>query len=128
MREIKFRAKDRATNQWVYGYPYKSELGNWFILTETSKYHIDNDTFGEYTGIKDIKGREIYEGDIVQIYWGGDYEDKSLKGIITWDNASLKILIHGKEINYYNTFEVEYPFKSYEIIGNIHETSNYDEN
>ncbi len=132
MREIKFRGKRIDNGQWVCGQLrfYDNDFceimesgekrqtchvdGKPFYQSFAKVYEVDPATVGQYTGLKDRNGVEIFEGDIIRI-------DGMGVGVVDYEEG--RFAMHRKEERFcwpvYCRIDHS-PFVP-EIIGNIHD-------
>lgn len=116
-REIKFRFWDGADNCWSPP-----------SLVEFSYQDVDNESVGvpfhlygkeiiiqQYTGLKDKNGKEIYEGDLIEIGYG---EHTGAIGKVIFEYGSFMLESEHKAI-----FQDTYKSILYgQVIGNIFES------
>lgn len=118
MREIKFRAKTATTNRWAYGH-YAFTQGHHVIYEDGEPFIIVLSTLGQYTGLKDKGGFDIYEGDITTTDLSRPYL------VVVFRNGSFMYQCHHDGEDYhdvmlFNKKDLDRDVYT-EVIGNIYE-------
>ena len=139
MRQIKFRGKRIDNGEWVYGnlirmesshkYGNNSKFSNCWIMemddldvdcfvgkgvrVGNQLIQVDPETVGQYTGLQDSKGKEIYEEDLLQ--------DENGIGEVEWVQEHCAFLVFTRNPSQYHKIESDGVLKNTEIIGNIYE-------
>ena len=115
MREIRFRGFSVRENKFVYGDFFKKGWGLKNGISaqgEPGVWDIKDGTIGQYTGLKDIEGNKIFEGDIVEWKDVTGYEDGA--GCIEWEPSHAGWFVVNTDI-----FDTVYDFDNcLRIIGN----------
>lgn len=127
-REIKFRGKRLANDEWCYGSLLVWANGECTILEKSDssnavwKREIDPNTVGQFTGLCDENDKEIYEGDILTCI-GQREDNKGRKYIrkVLFENGSFCMSV--PEYNVANSLysHVVNGTLNWEVIGNIYD-------
>lgn len=118
-RPFKFRIWSIERKQWLYDSD---------IYYHLLKHHEGKEVIQQFTGLLDSTGREIYEGDILDINVKSTillYSSGLYRASVYWDNHSLKyglnIIPCSGGYCKYNPELYEDRGREYKIIGNIFE-------
>lgn len=100
MREVKFRGKDIDCNEWRYGSLVKVREEDGYLLyyitdEENQQWIVFPETVSQYTGMADLKGKDIYEDNIIRRRWLKGEEIKYVEEVITFDNGAFWCILKG---------------------------------
>jgi uncharacterized phage protein (TIGR01671 family) len=114
MREIKFKAKQLNSGKWFEG--DLVHLGNRVCIggdnIKDGITDVDPETVCQFTGLTDCKGKEIWEGDIVEReIWNKLYNGLTkVKGVIEYKGAEFFVAINSETYSLYS--------KDIKVVGN----------
>lgn len=126
-RTIKFRGKSIYSEDWLYGSLVKIEkdryavippLNNIEIGKSIGMYEVYPETVGQFTGLFDKNGKEIYEGDILHTITFG-FEPEEYTAIILYDNCRFQ-LSNGRNLFYFGQSDLT-KMDDTIVIGNIYD-------
>ena len=129
MSEIKFRAMTktpedfggyRFVSEMVYGTGFlKDPVNTWLVSSNeneaiafgTTKKIVKPETIGQFTGLHDKNGKEIYEGDVIK------YGNDAPLNVIYQESC----FCYNQKSKYISRLQIFDGINKLEVLGNIHE-------
>jgi uncharacterized phage protein (TIGR01671 family) len=127
LRTIKFRGKNIYGDGWLLGSLIKIEEDRYAVIPNLNDieigksigmYEVYPETVGQFTGLLDKDGKEIYEGDILHTITFG-FNPEEYTAIILYRNCSFQ-LSNGRNLFYFGQSDLT-KMDDTIVIGNIYD-------
>jgi uncharacterized phage protein (TIGR01671 family) len=120
MRELKFRVWYDKSQCWIYFNLNKGFTD--FGLKLYRELIVNGAKFYQFTGLKDMNGKEIYDKDIIKCFPSGIY------GVVEWieqlGTFTLQTIGNEYDTTVYGT-QIEGKNITREVVGNVYENPEY---
>lgn len=115
-----------SDGEWLYGYLNEAlspiKVNNDVSNLRIGRSFVRTSTIGQFTGMHDKNGKEIYEGDIVEVYDFTSVYANKYQGVVKMIHCTWVVEYEGR-------FGISHPKLSFddfaerktEVIGNIHD-------
>lgn len=131
-RTIKFRGKCCHSDAWAYGnlVDYEEEecpeIQGFDVFREGrdvwQEMTVERDTIGQFTGLHDKNDKEIYEGDIVEVYDFTSVYASKYQGVVKMIHCTWVVEYEWMfGISHPNLYFDDFAERKTEVIGNIYD-------